>query len=146
MITEDSDTGEDSVTDTTGQVVQKERPKTRSWVYEFSEKLETNGKSYFHCCYEFKNGRKCTYKVQTKNGQTTGIANHLKIKHNLKAKNLVQTTLTLDNMPPNKPTPKTFRQAFAELVAKQYLPFSIVEEKVVQDSYLAFHNEWAKTK
>jgi leucyl aminopeptidase len=113
----DSDSGEDSSV--------KLFKKTRSWVYEYSEKLKTNGQSYFNCLFVFKNGKKCTYKVQTKNGHTTGIANHLKIKHNLKPKNLVQTTLTLDNMPPNKPTPKTFRQAFAEKIVNSFVTMKL---------------------
>jgi hypothetical protein len=126
------------------KVVQKER----SWVYEFSEKLETADKTYFHCRYVFKNGKKCNYKIETKNGQTTGIAYHLKEKHSLKPSNkLVQATLTFENMPEDmRPKRKTFRQAFAELIAKQYLPYSLIEEKVLQDSYLAFYNEWVKTK
>jgi hypothetical protein len=43
---------------------------------------------------------------------------------------------------PEKPIAKTFRQAFAELVAKQFLPFSLIEEKVLQDSYDAFLQEY----
>jgi hypothetical protein len=52
-------------------------------------------------------------------------------------KKLVQATLSFENMPPKKKQ-KTFREAFAELVSKQYLPFSLIDEKVLQDSYLAF--------
>jgi len=37
---------------------------------------------------------------------------------------------------------KTFREAFAQFVAKQYLPFSIIQEKSLQDSYLAFLEEF----
>ncbi len=39
---------------------------------------------------------------------------------------------------------KTFREAYAELVAKQYLPFSMIEEKVLRDCFITFHNEWVK--
>jgi hypothetical protein len=45
---------------------------------------------------------------------------------------------------PVKSKNKTFREAYAALVAKQYLPFSMIEEKSLQDSYIAFHNEWVK--
>jgi hypothetical protein len=58
---------------------------------------------------------------------------------------MVQVPLSFEKMPPKTPK-KTFRQAFAEKIVKQYLPYSLIEEKVVQDSYLAFHNEWVKTK
>jgi hypothetical protein len=47
---------------------------------------------------------------------------------------------------PEKSKVKTFRDAFAEFVAKQYLPFSLIEEKVLQDMCIAFHNEWVKNK
>jgi hypothetical protein len=104
--------------------------------------------NYFHCRYVFKNGRKFSYKIQTKNGQTTGIAYHFKEKHSLKpSKKLVPSTLTFENMPEDmRPKPKTFRQAFAELIAKQYLPYSLIEEKVLQDAFHTFHNEWMKNK
>jgi hypothetical protein len=36
---------------------------------------------------------------------------------------------------------KTFRQAFAELVVKQYLPFSLIGQKVLHDAFLAFLRE-----
>ena len=82
----------------------------------------------------------------TTQGQTSVIANHLKEKHSLKPPSKsVQQTLSFENMP-QKSKPKTFRQAFAELIAKQYLPFSLIEEKALQDSYVAFHHEWAKSK
>jgi hypothetical protein len=148
------DSGEESVTEIqpaetfneTVTNVRKEETKRRSWVYEFSEKLKSNGKTYFHCRCEFKNGRKCTYKVLTKNGQTTGIAYHLREKHDLKPPSkLVQSTLNFENMPPVQKA-KTFREEFAELIAKQYLTFSLIEEKVLQDAFIAFHNEWVKNK
>jgi hypothetical protein len=47
---------------------------------------------------------------------------------------------------PEKPKVKTFREVYAALVAKQYLPFSMIEEKVFQDTCIAFHNEWVKNK
>jgi hypothetical protein len=103
--------------------------------------VESNGTSYFHCQYEFKNGRKCSYKVKSKNGQTTGIAHHLREKHSLKPANkVVQTTLTFENMA-EKLKVKTFRETYAELVAKQYLPYSLIGEKVLQDMLVTFHNE-----
>ena len=111
--------------------VTKKETKTRSWVYLHSEKLERNNKTYFYCRYELKSGMKCDYKVETKKSNTTSIANHLKERHSLK--------------PPKKEV-KTFREVYAVLVAKQYLPFSMIEEKVLQDSYVAFHNEWVKTQ
>jgi hypothetical protein len=49
-------------------------------------------------------------------------------------------------MPKSKnETQKSFREAFAELVSKQYLPFSIIEEKVLQDSYKAYLKEYQAT-
>jgi hypothetical protein len=63
----------------------------------------------------------------------------------LKTVEKVQTTITLLDLK-NMPRQKTFREAFAELIAKQYLPFSLVEEKVLQDSYLAFMKEKETTK
>ena len=119
-----------------------QKAKHRSWVYEHSEKLERNGVSFFHCRCEFRNGRKCEFKVKTKQGQTSVIANHLREKHGLKPPTkMVQATLAFDDNMPKKKKPKTFRQSFAELVCKQYLPYSIVDEKVLQDSYLAFLRE-----
>lgn len=47
---------------------------------------------------------------------------------------------------PEKSKVKTFRDAFAELVARQCLPFSLIEEKVLHDMCIAFHNEWVKNK
>jgi hypothetical protein len=45
-------------------------------------------------------------------------------------------------MPQGK-MPKSFREAIAELVAKQYLPFSTIEEKeVLKDSYKAYLQEY----
>ena len=37
------------------------------------KKKEESGKSYFFCRVEWKKGRQCTYKVQTKKGNTTNI-------------------------------------------------------------------------
>ena len=139
-----SDSSEDSVTKVqpieTAETLRKQgATKSRSWVYEHSEKLETKGTSFFHCRCKCRNGRECDYKVQTKKGQTTLIANHLRDKQGLKPPTkLVQKTFT--NMTP-KPKSKTFRQAFAELVAKQYLPFSLIDEKVLQDAFIAFLKE-----
>jgi hypothetical protein len=42
----------------------------------------------------------------------------------------------------SKSKKKTFREAFVEMLVKQYLPFSIIEEKSVQQSYLAFLKEY----
>jgi hypothetical protein len=144
-----SDSGEDSVTEiqqdeTVVKEVQKEGTKTRSWVYDHSEKIITNGIAYFYCRCEFKNGRKCSFKVKTKQGQTSIIANHLREKHSLKPQSkLVQPVLSFENMP-QKSKPKTFRQAFAALLVKQYLPFSLINEEVLQDAFLNFHKEWEK--
>ena len=41
---------------------------------------------------------------------------------------------------------KSFREALAIGVAKQYLPFTFICEKSVQDSYLAFHREFNAKK
>ena len=41
---------------------------------------------------------------------------------------------------------KTFREALAIGVAKQYLPFTSICEKSIQDSYLAFHREFNTKK
>ena len=148
----DSSSGEDSLTEVqpieTAETLQKEETtKYRSWVYQHSEKLEQNDKSFFYCRYTFKNGRKCNFKVMTKKGQTTLIANHLKEKHDLKPPTKsVQATLDQFQIMPQKPKSKKFRQAFAEMVTKQYLPFSLIEEKVVQESFIAFYNEWVTTK
>jgi hypothetical protein len=49
--------------------------KHRSWVYNFAEKVEKGNKSIFYCRYELKSGAQCPYKVETKKGQTTNIAN-----------------------------------------------------------------------
>ena len=121
--------------------------KKRSWVYEYSEKLEKSGKSFFCCRVELRDGKQCTYKEQSNGGNTTNISNHLKSRHKLKPPKLqVQTTLDhFENMP-QKPKSKSFRESFAELVTKQYLPFSLIEEKVLQDAFITFYNEWAKTK
>ena len=78
-------------------------------------------------------------------GNTSTISNHLKRKHGLKPPSkLVQVPLNFKNLP-IMPKRKTFRQAFAEMVCKQYLPFSLIGEKVVQDAFVSFHNEWMKT-
>ena len=127
--------------------VTKKETKTRSWVYLHSEKLERNNKTYFYCRYELKSGMKCDYKVETKKSNTTSIANHLKERHSLKPpKKVVQTALHQFLNMKQKHKVKTFREVYAVLVAKQYLPFSMIEEKVLQDSYVAFHNEWVKTQ
>ena len=39
--------------------------KKRSWVYGYSEKLEKNGQSFFCCRVELRNGKRCTYNVQS---------------------------------------------------------------------------------
>jgi hypothetical protein len=122
--------------------------KPRSWVYSHSEKRRIGEQTYFYCQHKYKSGKQCTFKVESKKGSTSAIANHLKEKHSMKPpKNAekVQTNLTLFNLK-NMPRQKTFREAFAELIAKQYLPFSLVEEKVLQDSYLAFMKEKEITK
>ena len=41
---------------------------------------------------------------------------------------------------------KSFREAFVELVARQYLPFSLIQEKAFEDCLVAFHKEWIKHK
>ena len=53
------------------QGTESKEKNTRSWVYDHSEKKEESGKSYFFCQVEWKKGRQCTYKVQTKKGNTT---------------------------------------------------------------------------
>jgi len=69
----------------------------------------------------------CNYKIQTAKGSTSNIASHLKDKHQLEApKKLKQTTLTDFATMPQAKKPKSFREAIAELVAKQYLPFSMI--------------------
>jgi hypothetical protein len=82
----------------------------------------------------------------------------LKEKHNLKREKLIQTTLNIDAMPPKPINITTFRVAFAELVAKQYLvsialalskyylPFSLIEENALHDAFLIFHKQWVENK
>ncbi len=120
---------------------------TRSWVYQYSEKIEKNGKVYFRCKVELKNGGVCKYKASSVKGQTTNIASHLMQKHALKCPTK-QNQSTLDQFALMRPTKrtKTFRNAFAELVAKQYLPFSLIGEKELQDSYLAFLEEYKSSR
>jgi hypothetical protein len=63
------------------------RPKQkipRSWVYDHAEKKVEEGKSYFYCRVELKNGKLCGYKIHSPKGSTSNISNHLKEKHNLK--------------------------------------------------------------
>lgn len=128
------------------ETVSKRGVKARSWVYDYAEKLEKNGKPFFFCRFAYNNGRQCDYNVRCIKSSTSNILAHLKSKHNLSGPKLkVQTTLDKFKDMPMKKT-KTFRQAFAELTAKQYLPFSLIEEKALQDSYLAFYNEWVKNK
>ena len=141
---------DDETLNQTPTPVQKESlpKKQHSWVYDYADKFEQDDNSvWFRCRFKNTAGKLCNYKVQTKKGQTSGIATHLKVKHQLKQpKKLLQTTL-LDfaKMPQREEQkPKSFREAFAQLIAKQYLPFSIIEEKVLQDSYMAFHNEYKK--
>jgi hypothetical protein len=43
---------------------------------------------------------------------------------------------------PEKKKSKGFREVFSEAIVKQYLPFSIIEEKVIQDSHMAFLKEY----
>ena len=72
-------------------------------------------------------------------GNTTTISAHLQRKHKLKPpKTFVQPILRFEN---NMPKRKTFRQAFAELVAKQYLPYLLIQEKVLQDAFVTFRGE-----
>ena len=79
--------------------------------------------------------------VDASGGNTSTISNHLKRKHNLKPPaKLVQATLSFENMP-QKSKPKTFRQAFAEFIAKQYLTFSLIQGKALQDMLPAFLRE-----
>jgi hypothetical protein len=115
--------------------------KGRSWVYNYAEKIGTEENTMFHCRFEFKSGKKCQYKVLTKKGQTSNIAAHLKEKHGLKAPPK-QIQASMDSFISVQPKKKTFREAFAEMVAKQYLPCSFIEEKSVQESYLAFLMEY----
>ena len=56
----------------------------------------------------------------------------------------IQTKLEQFTSMGEKRKEKTFREAFAALLVKQYLPFSLISEKVLQDSYLAFHREFNK--
>jgi hypothetical protein len=102
----------------------------------------------FNCLVEInKSGKKCTQRFDATGGNTTTISNHLKRIHKLKpAKKLVQTNLSSFPNMPNTRKSKTFRQALAEYLAKQYLPFSMIEEKVFQDMCIAFHNEWVTIK
>lgn len=119
---------------------QVQQPKNKkSWVHKHSDKLKdnNNGKDYFHCKVD-----KCKYRTETKKGQTSQIASHLKEKHGLKDEKSESVQSTLTNFTGmTQKVKKTFRQAFAELVAKQYLPFSLIGQKVLQDSYLAFLRE-----
>ena len=99
----------------------------------------------FNCLVDSgDSSRICNQRFDATGGNTSTISKHLKTKHGLKPdKKLVQTNLSFENMA-NFPKPKTFRQSYAELVAKQYLPFSLIEEEVLQNAFLAFHREWIK--
>lgn len=114
----------------------------RSWVYSHAEKLEKKGQIYFYCRYTYKSGKKCDHKALANKGNTSTIAHHLKEKHHLKPPpKVVQPKISDFNMGEKKKQ-KTFREAFAEAVVKQYLPYSIIEERAIQDSYLAFLKEF----
>jgi hypothetical protein len=41
---------------------------------------------------------------------------------------------------------KAFREGFAELVVKQYLPYSLIQDKVLQDSYLLCLKQFLNTR
>lgn len=125
----------------------KKFSKGRSWVYNHAEKVETSDCSWFQCLYKLSTGELCKYKVRTSKGQTSIIANHLRTKHDLKPPEK-EIQKALDHFPEmlKHKKEKSFREAFCELVAKQYLPFSLIEEKALQDSYLAFHREIVKQR
>ena len=91
---------------------------------------------------EWKKGRQCTYKVQTKKGNTTNISNHLREKHSLKPA-AKQTAISNKLITAGF---ESFREALAIGVAKQYLHFTFICEKSIQDSYLAFHREFNAKK
>lgn len=121
--------------------------KKRSWVYSYAEKVEEGNRAWFDCRYKLKSGNVCPYKVHTKDGQTSKIAKHLKEKHGLKPPTKeIQTTMDQFQGMCKPKKEKTFRRAFSELVVKQYLPFSIIEQRVLRDSYIAYYNEYVKTK
>lgn len=118
-----------------------------SWVHLYAEKVKKDGKVWFYCKVENKNGKRCSYKGESKKANTTNIGNHLKNKHFIKPPpKEIQTTMDFFSAPSNskveKQKAKTFREAFAELVTKQYLPFSLIQEQSLQNSYLIFHKEW----
>jgi hypothetical protein len=143
-INSDSDA---SAEPTKGIAAVKKDKKERSWVYLHAEKLEIKGKEVFKCLVDNHSGKKCKQIVDATAGNTSTISRHLKNIHHLKpAKKLVQTQLSsYDNLPKMR-KPKSFRQAVADFVAKQYLPFSIIEQKVFQDMCITFHHEWLTTK
>ena len=145
LINIDSDISEESLEEKVAKRTKDKKEK--SWVYKHSEKREIKGKEVFFCLVEInKSGKLCNQSFDASGGNTTTISNHLKRRHNLKpSKKSVQATLTFENMP-KIPKPKSFRRAFTELIAKQYLPYSLIDEKVLQDSYIAFYNEWLKNK
>jgi hypothetical protein len=123
-----------------------EGKSSKSWVYLHSEKRDFNGKPYFYCLIINKAGKTCHKRFDASDGNTSGISKHLKISHSLLPPNkLVQPKLHEFKMG-QIIKEKTFREAFAELVVKQYLPYSLIQEKVLQDSYLFFHKQFLKTR
>ncbi len=118
--------------------------KEKSWVYRHAEKRLVAGVPHFFCLVKVnKTGKICNRRFDAKDGVTSSIAKHLKTKHFLEPGPKAQQTLDQFKIP--QPKVKQFREAFAELVAKQYLPFSLIQEKVLQDSYKAFYKEHIKT-
>ena len=119
--------------------------KGRSWVYNYAQKIEKGNKAYFHCRFEYRSGERCTYKVQTKQGQTSNISTHLKEKHGLKPPSKqIQTSMV--QFVGKQQKEKTFRESYAKLVPTKYLPFSLIEEQVLQDAFLSFYKEYTTTR
>ena len=111
----------------------------RSWVYLHSEKRACKDGEYFFC----KAGN-CKQRFSAKRGNTSGIGKHLEDIHRLKAPaKLTQASMLDFQTETKKATPKSFRQAFTEAVCKQYLSYSLIQQKVIQDSYVAFLNEFS---
>ena len=148
LITVSDDSSDDSE-QSVEEIIAKETlsKQGKSWVYEHAEKRQVKGVTHFFCLVEInKTGKKRTRRYEAKDGATSSIAKHLRKDHFLKPAKKVEQ-MTLDNFKIQKQNKeKTFREAYAELVVKQYLPFSLIQEKVLQESYISFYKEFSKTK
>ena len=89
----------------------------------------------------------CGERVASKDSNTSNMERHLRLAHKivdeskvkLRKKSKLESFLVIKKVKAERS--RSFRECYGQMVARKYLPFSMIEDDVVQESYIAFAKE-----